>query len=171
MLRGMSSGRLPLDPLQEARRQWIEHGWPDAADGMAAVTSVMRAQQILLARTDEALRPFGVTFARYEVLMLLLFSKRGVLPMKIIGSRLQVHPTSVTNAVDRLQKDGHVSRGPHPEDGRAVLVSLTDRGRTLAETATQSLNAGVFADPGVAGRDVVTLVRVLTSMRRGAGDF
>ena len=165
------TGRLPLDPVAEARRHWLEHGWTDAAEGMAAVTSIMRAQQILLARTDEALRPSGLTFARYEVLMLLLFSRRGALPMKTISSRLQVHPTSVTNAVDRLEKDALVQRGPHPEDGRAVLVTLTPEGRARAEAATGTLNAAVFADPGVSARRVGTLIGVLRDLRQGAGDF
>jgi DNA-binding MarR family transcriptional regulator len=165
------SARLPLDPVEEARRQWVEHGWATAADGMAAVTSIMRAQQILLARTDEALRPLGLTFARYEVLMLLLFSRRKALPMKTIGSRLQVHPTSVTNAVSRLEQDGLVTRGPHPKDGRAVLVTLTPQGRRLAERATSVLNGTVFADPGVSARRVDVLVRVLRDLRQRSGDF
>lgn len=61
----MANRPLPIDPLAEARRQWIAHGWTDAADGMAVVTSVMRAQQLLLARVDAALKPFRLTFARY----------------------------------------------------------------------------------------------------------
>lgn len=138
---------------------------------MAAVTSVMRAQQILLARTDEALRPLGLSFARYEVLMLLLFSKAGELPMKIIGSRLQVHPTSVTNAVDRLEAQRLVSRHKHPNDGRAVLVRLTRKGRGQAERATEILNGGVFADPGLTSKRAAALVTLLRSLRRDAGDF
>lgn len=167
----MTSGRLPLDPVEEARRQWVRHGWEDAADGMAAVTSVMRAQQILLARTDEVLRPYGLTFARYEVLMLLLFSRSGVLPMRTLTSRLQVHPTSVTSAVDRLEAAGLVRRRPHPDDGRALLVELTEEGARTARAATDELNARVFADPGVPARRVPTLVAVLKALRRGAGDF
>ncbi len=167
----MSQRRLPLDPVEEARRQWRAHGWDDAADGMAAVTSVMRAQQILLARTDEALKPLELTFARYEVLMILRFSRTGALPMKVIGSRLQVHPTSVSNAVDRLEAAGFVVREPHPADGRALLVRLTAAGRETAEKATVALNAGVFGDPGVPVDQVEPLVSVLRTMRRSAGDF
>src|SRR5690606_24917071 len=113
---------LEFDPIARARAQWVEAGCADAAGRMAAVTSPMRAHQIVLARVEAALRPLGVTFARYEVLMLLWFSKRGSLPMKIIGSRLQVHPTSVTNAVDRLEDAGLVTRSTHPDDRRAYLV-------------------------------------------------
>ena len=118
------SRRLPFDPVAEARRQWVEHGWAEAAGGMAAVTSLMRAQQIVAARVEEALRPWALTFARYEVLMLLLLSRRGSLPMGRIGERLQVHPASVTNAVDRLEAQGFVRRTPHPTDRRATLVDF-----------------------------------------------
>jgi DNA-binding MarR family transcriptional regulator len=154
-----------------ARQQWVEHGWADAADGMAAITSLMRAHQIALARVEATLKPLGVTFARYEVLMLLLFSRRGSLPMKVIGSRLQVHPTSVTNAVDRLEDAGLVTRSTHPEDRRAVLVALTASGRTLAEEATDALNAEVFSQPDLSPDDLDRLVDVLTTLRRSAGDF
>src|SRR5208282_1881291 len=57
---------------------------------MAAVTSIMRAQQILLAELDALLRPYELTFARYEALVLLTFSRRGALPLGVIGERLMV---------------------------------------------------------------------------------
>lgn len=163
--------RLAADPIGVARDEWVRRGWAQAAPGMAAVTSLMRAQQIMAARVDAALKPFGVTFARYEVLMLLTFSKRGSLPMKLIGSRLQVHPTSVTNAVDRLEAAGLVSRSTHPEDRRAYVVALTDDGRRLAERATAALNAEVFAEPGLAPDDIEALVGIIGRMRADAGDF
>ena len=162
---------LPFDPIVEARRLWSEHGWADAADGMAAITSVMRAQQVMLARVDEVLRPFRLTFARYEVLMLLLFSRRGALPLSTVGNRLQVHPASVTNVVDRLEADALVRRMPHPTDRRTTLAELTERGKRVAAEATDELNAKVFRDPGLEPERVVELVDVLTELRRHAGDF
>lgn len=166
-------GRSPLgfDPVLEARRQWAAHGWGHAADGMAAVTSVMRAQQIYLARVDDVLRPFGLTFARYEVLMLLQFSRAGSLPLNKIGSRLQVHPTSVTNAVDRLEEKGLLRRAPHPSDRRTTLAEITDAGRRAAVSATGTLNASVFTEPGLEPGQVRELVAVLRQLRRAAGDF
>ena len=95
---------------------------------MAAVTSVMRAQQILLARFNDLLRPHGLTFPRYEALMLLCFTRAGALPLGKIGERLQVHRTSVTNIVDKLEADGLVRRVPHGEDRRATLAEITPRG-------------------------------------------
>jgi len=138
---------------------------------MAAVTSLMRAQQIVQGRVDVALRPLGVTFARYEVLMLLHFSSRGSLPMTVIGARLQVHPTSVTNAVDRLETAGLVRREPHPRDRRTTLVVLLPCGRELALRATAELNDQVFAALGLAAGDVTRLVDVLAVLRSLHGDF
>ena len=158
---------LRFDPVDEARRHWEAHGWTDAAAGMAVVTAVMRVQQIFLARTDEVLKPLGLTFARYEVLMLLLFSTRGRLPLGKIGERLQVHAASVTNAIDRLEREGLVERLPNPEDGRGTLARITPKGKRLAERATAQLNDLVFA--GVAPDE--RLVEVLKQIRRDAGDF
>lgn len=162
---------LPADPITEVRRQWAEHGWGAAADGMAAVTSVMRAHQIMLSRVERVLRPHGLTFARYEMLMLLLFTRSGALPMNKASARLQVHPTSITNVVDRLESAGLVRRRPHPTDRRTTLVAITDEGRTLSLAATEELNAHVFADPGLGDDGVEDLITVLTALRRGAGDF
>lgn len=162
---------LRFDPILEARRQWEAHGWVDAAPGMAAVTSIVRAHQIYMARVEAVLRPFGLTFARYELLMVLLFSRRGSLPLSKIGSRLQVHPTSVTNAVDRLEGQGFIRRVAHPTDGRTTLAEITPAGRQVAQTATDEINGRVFCDPGLDRADVDAVVEVLARLRRGTGDF
>lgn len=163
--------RLAVDPIAEAKRQWMAHGWTDAAAGMTAVTSIMRAHQLMLARVDEALRPFGLSFARYELLTLLSFTREGRMPMASATARLQVHPTSVTNTVDRLEASGLVRREPHPEDGRSTLIVLTEAGRDIAGRATTALNTGVFEAPGMSADDTDELVAIIARMRRDAGDF
>ncbi|MFC8410896.1 MarR family winged helix-turn-helix transcriptional regulator [Arthrobacter sp. NPDC057259] len=162
---------LPRDPIADARRNWERHGWSDVAAPMAAITAIMRTQQILLARIEAVLKPFGLTFARYELLALLSFARSGALPMNKASALLQVHPTSVTNAVDRLQEAGLVLRSPHPTDGRTTLIELTSGGRTLAKRATAALNGEVFAQSGFGAEDVDALIRILGDFRRGAGDF
>jgi len=160
-----------MDPIAQARANWAEHGWEDVADGMAAVTSVMRAQQIYQARVDEVLKPYRLTFARYELLMLLHFSSQGSMPVKKASERLQVHPTSITNAVDRLEAAELVRRSPHPTDGRSSLIEITEEGRRLALKATDALNAEVFARPGLSPAQVQDLVRTLEALRKDAGDL
>jgi DNA-binding MarR family transcriptional regulator len=162
---------LPFDPIEEARRQWSQHGWDDTAAGMVAVTSVMRLHQLMLSRVDAVLKPYSLTFARYELLMLLTFSRRGSLPLGVIGDRLQVHATSVTNLVDKLEAQRLVARRPHPRDRRATLAELTDDGRTLALEATDQLNDNVFSDLGSSSRDLDQLASIGRRIRRQAGDF
>ena len=161
---------LPWDPIAEAHRQWRQHGWGDAADGMAVVTSIMRAEQLMLGRVQAILKPLGLSFARYEMLRLLSFARDGGMPMASATRRLQVHPTSVTNTVDRLEADGLVVRTAHPNDGRATIIRVTDAGREIAERATGLLNA-FFERPGLADADVSELVRILARFRQDAGDF
>jgi DNA-binding MarR family transcriptional regulator len=158
------------DPIGEAHRQWVAHGWTDAADGMAMVTSVVRAQQLLMERIDAVLRPRSLTFARYEVLRLLSFAREGAMPMSRLGSLLQVHPTSVTSAVDRLVAQGYVERVRGDEDKRVVRAVLTDAGREAVEAATAALNGEVFETPGLPGADVRALTERLTALRTGLGD-
>jgi DNA-binding MarR family transcriptional regulator len=161
--------RLPFDPIDEAARQWGAR-WP-GVPAMHAVTSLMRVQQLVIGRLDAILRPHGLTFARYEALVLLVFSSRGSLPLGKMGERLQVHPTSVTSIVRRLEAAGLVRRRPHPQDGRTVLAEITDAGRALVETATAALVADDFALGALDEDDLRALSSLLAPVRRDAGDF
>jgi DNA-binding MarR family transcriptional regulator len=138
---------------------------------MVAVTSVMRVHQILMARLNELLEPFGLTFARYEALMLLEFSSRGSLPLGKIGERLQVHRTSVTNTIDGLERLALVRRIPHETDRRAVLAEITPKGREVAAAATTALNEADFATEPLSRDDLIALFETLRKLRSGAGDF
>src|SRR3954449_2370479 len=161
---------LRVDPIAEARRQWAAR-WPDAPlEAMEAVTSIMRGQQVLLAQLNDALRPFGLTFARYEALMLLLFTRRGGLPLGKVGERLQVHRTSVTNIVDKLEADGLVRRVPHEEDRRATLAEITDEGRRVARAATEAMHAAEFGMGALDPPDQERVTALLRGLRVAAGD-
>jgi DNA-binding MarR family transcriptional regulator len=137
-----------LDPIAEARRQWDVHGL-DATLEMSAATSITRLHQLVVGAINAVLKPLDLTFARYEALQLLAFSRRGELPLGKMGSRLMVHPTSVTNAIDRLESAGLVERVPHPTDRRTTLARITDRGVERVEEATRALIAARFGLTGV----------------------
>jgi DNA-binding MarR family transcriptional regulator len=160
---------LPFDPVEEAARKWSAR-WDDA-DAMAVVTSVMRVQQLLLGRIEAALRPLNLTFARYEALVLLCFSRNGSLPMNKMGQRLMVHPTSITNIVDRLQAQQFIRREPHPTDRRTTLVAITDAGREITERGTEALVAVRFALDALEPAKMKSLYDLLREVRVHAGDF
>jgi DNA-binding MarR family transcriptional regulator len=160
---------LPFDPIARAGDLW-ERRW-GRSPAMLAVTSIMRAQAILIAELDALLKPYGLTFARYEALVLLTFSRRGALPLSRMGERLMVHPTSVTNTIDRLERQGYVRRRPNPRDGRGVLAEITDSGRDTVERATADLLAADFG-MGVYDADALEdIFETLRGLRVAAGDF
>jgi len=162
---------LEFDPIEEAGRQWRKHWGGEPVPAMKAVTSIMRVQQILLARLNEALAPFALTFARYEALMLLHFSSAGSLPLGKMGERLQVHPTSVTNLVDGLEKLGYAQRARHPSDRRTTLATITPRGREVAVAATEALHVISFGTPPLQEPALDTITDVLRRLRAAAGDL
>jgi DNA-binding MarR family transcriptional regulator len=159
----------PFDPIAEARRQWSIR-WPEHADHMAAVTSVMRVQQLLLARVEDTLKPYGLTFAAYEALRLLAFARSGSLPMGKMGERLMVHPASVTNAIRKLEQRGLVQRQMSPDDRRVVLATITPAGRTLADQATAALNQAAFGLPRVTTDQAAQVTAALHLVREATGD-
>jgi DNA-binding MarR family transcriptional regulator len=162
---------LSFDPIAEAARQWRRHWGARSVPAMQAVTSIMRAQQILLARLNTALEPTRLTFPRYEALMLLFYSRHGSLPLGKIGDRLQVHRTSVTNLIDGLEQLGYATRNPHPTDRRTTLAEITDAGRRAAEQATKTLNELKFGTGPLRTAELDTVSDVLERLRAAAGDF
>lgn len=158
-----------FDPIAEAHRQWSAR-WPEHADRMAAVTSVMRVQQLLLSRVEDILKPHGLTFAGYEALRLLAFTRRGALPMGKMGERLMVHPASVTNAIRKLESRGLVERRLSPEDRRVVLATITDDGRAVVAEATDALNRAEFGLAGLTREQAAEVTALLRQLRSVAGD-
>jgi DNA-binding MarR family transcriptional regulator len=160
---------LPFDPIARAGDLW-ERRW-GRSPAMLAVTSIMRAQAILIAELDALLKPYGLTFARYEALVLLTFSRAGALSLSRMGERLMVHPTSVTNTIDRLERQGYVRRRPNPHDGRGVLAEITESGRETVERATADLLAADFGLGAYDAGELEAMFQTLRGLRVAAGDF
>jgi DNA-binding MarR family transcriptional regulator len=168
----MASRNLGFDPVAQAREVWRARGWGSAATGMAAITSIMRAHQLFLAAANEVLRPFDLTFARYEVLAWLAWNADcGQLSLSQISERLQVTPATVTKAIDRLETDELIRRLPHPSDARTTLAEITKRGRKVVADATAELNSKVFETVQLTEDEMESLFGLLVKVRVEAGDF
>jgi DNA-binding MarR family transcriptional regulator len=163
---------LPFDPIRRAAELWRSRwGAGSTPLAMASATSIMRVQQLLLGDFDATVGRHGLTFARYEALVLLAFSREGRLPMSKIGQRLMVHPTSVTNIVQRLVRQGLVERDPNPADGRGRLATITPAGRDVMEAATRDLVASGFSLGALSPAEHEQLFGLLRKVRVAAGDF
>lgn len=157
------------DPIAEARRQWEAQGWEEAAPGMAAVTTIARVNQILVSRIEEVLAPLGLTFARFEILRLLGFTRHGRLPMGKIGQRLQIHPASVTSAVKRLERDGLITRTTDGSDKRIVIAAILPNGESVLADSTKRVNE-IFENLEIDDDELDALVEALSPFRLVAGD-
>ena len=165
----MSRTSLPFDPIDRGAEHWAKQY--SEVPRMRAITSLMRVHQLVLTELDDLVKPFGLTFARYEVLVLLSFSRTGSLSLGKIGERLQVHATSVTPLVQRLAAAGLIERNRHPEDGRAVLASLTDKGKRVLAEATKAVTEAQFALGAISEDQCEDLSAILRNIRLAAGDF
>jgi DNA-binding MarR family transcriptional regulator len=77
--------------------------------------------------------------------------------MNELSKLLGLDKSSVSGLVERAERRGLVTRAPSAADGRAVLVSLTDTGRSLASEASTQF-----------GGDVVALLNLLSPSDRRA---
>ena len=159
---------LVYDPVEASRDRWIEQGWEASAHGMAAVVSVMRAEQIFLNRATAILRPLGLTFARYQVLGMLRW--QGPLTLGAVGHRLWITPATVTSAVDRLEGAGLCRRVSHPTDARATLVEITAKGRRLFDRSVAALNEELFGTVELSREELDQLVALIGKIRAAEGD-
>lgn len=160
---------LAYDPVEASRERWIQQGWSSSAGGMAAVVSVMRAEQIFLRRASDVLRPLGLTFARYQVLGMLRWA--GPLTLGAVGHRLWITPGTVTSSIDRLEAAQLCCRLSHPTDARATLVEITAKGRRLFDRAVEALNVDVFGAVGLDEEELDLLVGLVRKIRASDGDI
>lgn len=159
-----------FDPLEEATTRWKNRGWP-GPDELAAAQSILTASQMILTSVDAALEPFGLTFARYEALALLSFSKEGRLPVGKMSARLRVHPASMTNTVTKLEADGLLRRLPDSSDRRTVLAEITDDGWALVQVATRDLAKAQFGTAGLEPDQRKAIVKIIRDFRIARGEF
>jgi len=74
----------------------------------------------------------GLTRARARVIWQLYH--HGSVTQRELAQALGVTPRNVTGLIDVLAEDGFVARGPHPTDRRATVVTLTEKGSSVAAT-------------------------------------
>jgi len=151
------------DPLTGMHRAWRLR-WP-GADAMTAAMSIARAQQLVVARINAVLKPFDLTLGRYETLLHLAITTSGSLPLSRLSELMMVHPTSITNNLDRLEAQGYVRRFPHETDRRTTLAEITSSGREIVGIASEQLERTDFGLEQLDRKDRVMLARILRKVR------
>jgi DNA-binding MarR family transcriptional regulator len=160
-----------VDILEELHQGWVDRGWLEAADGMSTVFQLAHVHRLVVGRTEAVLRPMGLSFAGYELLMKLSLAGGDPIAVTQLGEMLQVHPTSVSSVLGRLESARLVIRVEAPQDRRKVLIGITRKGRSVAAEATAQLNRVVFERLPLTAVESEQLWLLLRNLRVNAGDF
>jgi DNA-binding MarR family transcriptional regulator len=158
------------DSVEWSREHWVASGQP-APEQFTAMAAILRTHQAMTASIDASLRAHDLTRTGYLLMTTLQLSRDGTRPLGQLSKHLMVHPTTVTLALDQLEKRRLLRRKPHPTDRRTILASLTPAGRDLLEKVTGDLAAASFGLSGVDDRLAQRVVTVLRQVRLKIGDI
>jgi DNA-binding MarR family transcriptional regulator len=92
---------------------------------------VNRAARLMARDLAERIRPAGVAIGQWAVL-LVLWARDGLTQAEL-SRAVAIEPPTVVRTIDRMVRDGLVSRAPDPDDGRLSRIYLTERARSLRD--------------------------------------
>jgi DNA-binding MarR family transcriptional regulator len=120
---------LPPAPTSPAVRAWA---------------ALLRVHAALVPALDHDLqKAVGLPLAWYDVLLELSSAPEHRLPMTELGERVVLSRTRVSRLVDELQREGYVTREPHPTDRRSTFATITPAGRRRLRAAAPVYLAGI----------------------------
>jgi DNA-binding MarR family transcriptional regulator len=166
-------------PLSDGQKQdpveWVKFYWEQTSKDdpypFLAMSSVLRLHQLMTSIMDTELKQsFQLTLTDYLMLKTLELSDTGTRLLSRVAWNLLVHATTVTLITDRLEKRGLLVREAHPNDRRAILVTITAEGRKLVAAATKALAKLDYGLPGLSAAKAQQLVKFIAPVRREAGD-
>ncbi|MFH1071346.1 MAG: MarR family transcriptional regulator [Candidatus Glassbacteria bacterium] len=107
--------------------------------GHEALLNIVLTGSLLNKEGMRLFRPFGITEAQFNVLMLLKFqSEGGRINQTSLGNMMLVNRSNITGLVDRMEKASLVRRTADSEDRRVNLVEMTAEGESVLEQAGQA---------------------------------
>ncbi len=134
-------------------------------DQSRALRDALRHLLVAHGTLDEAKRPCGTSLSTSHAWALLELRDAGPMMVTALAERLQIDRTNVSRLCARMESGGEVERIAHPQDGRARLIKLTNKGEQLAASVDRS-SADHFAEVldrlDVSMADVIKTLHALT---------
>ncbi|GAA0921668.1 MarR family transcriptional regulator [Nonomuraea longicatena] len=122
------------DAVDRIIQQWARERPDLETEAMAVFGRVYRIAAAMGARQQEAYAAFGISRGEFDVIGTLRRSGEPFqLSPKELTSMLMLTSGGMTGRLDRLERAGLVTRSPDPGDRRALVITLTERGRELAD--------------------------------------
>lgn len=131
--------RVNRDTIDKLQKDWSEQRPDLDPEPMGVVLRIQALAKILGEQTSVRLQEYNLQWWQYDVLSTL--RRQGepfTLPATALAESAMLTSGAMTNRIDRLEEQGLVRRMKDLEDGRKVLVRLTDKGLKLIEGATEA---------------------------------
>ena len=129
---------------------------------------IHRAARAFASRLGAELRPFDVGTGQWSVLMHLW--SNDAMTQAQLARRVAIEQPTMVRTIDRLERDGLVTRTPHPQDGRAIRITLTERGSALRDQLVPLADdVNRRATAGLTDEEVATLRGLLARIAAEAG--
>jgi len=129
---------------------------------------VNRMARLIAHELGERIRPAGVAIGQWAVL-LFLWARDGMTQAEL-SRVVAIEPPTVVRTIDRMVRDGLVTRAPDPDDGRLSRIYLTERARSLRDELVP-LAAAVNGEVlnGLTASEARTLRRLLAKLVTNGG--
>ena len=151
--------------LVAATRAEFEHRGGVAHHQFAVLLEVERINRLIQTLAQPHLAGTDLTYAGWQALMALAYSKHKALPMAKLAERAASHPTTMTRTVDRLIRLGYVRRVRERNDRRVTVIEILPAGEHARETVLQSLDRSQFGLGGVPESRLIRLEGLLRQAR------
>ena len=155
--------RVNRDTIDKLQKDWSEQRPDLDPEPMGVVLRIQALAKILGEQTSVRLQEYNLQWWQYDVLSTL--RRQGepfTLPATALAESAMLTSGAMTNRIDRLEEQDLVRRTKDPEDGRKVLVKLTDKGLKLIEGATEALfETAMDALESLSARQRVSLANLL----------
>lgn len=99
------------------------------------------ASRLVMQAYTPMLNELGITYPQYLVLMVLW--EKDALPVNDIAHRLLLETNTVTPLLQRMEKQGILTRKKGEHDKRQQIVSLTEKGRAMEQRAFDTIPEGM----------------------------
>ena len=146
---------------------------PSPREAAEAWESLFRAQVTVMRRLLADDIWGDLSMREYDVLFTLAFAPDETLRLRELNENILMAQSSLSRMVERLEKRGLVQRFPSPDDGRGVLVRLTEEGATTQKELGRRHVRSIahYVTPAMDADDLAHLRQLAESLRAAQSDI
>lgn len=151
-------------------RDEIKQTRPFRSPEQEAFLNLQRTADVLMGRMAEVMQTHGgVSPTQYNVLRILRGAGDEGLPCRAVAERMVTRDPDITRLLDRLERDGLITRARDTRDRRVVLARLTDKGSKVVDTLDEPVDRELKRQLGHLGKQKLgQLIELLETVRAHA---